>query len=86
MGEYERMVIDFTAIVVAPHLGALVLVLALAVLVAVVARVVARLARVAIAPMRVLSMVAALAATVSKRIDMAEARARAPSALEFFRV
>lgn len=84
MGEYERMVIDFTLIVVAPHLGALVLTVALIALAAVAIRAV-RVPGRATAVAAVLLMVAAWATTASGRVVAVEKRARAPSALEFIR-
>jgi len=85
MGEYERMVIDFTLIVVAPHLGMLLLAVALIALAAVAIRAVL-VADESIAGAPVLLMVSAWATTASSRVCHTEQRARAPSALEFIRV
>jgi hypothetical protein len=85
MGEYERMVIDFTLIVVAPHLGTLLLAVALIALAAVAIRLV-RVAGGAIAAVPVVRMATAWATTASGRVVVVEKRARAPSALEFIRV
>ena len=85
MGEYERMVIEFTAIVIAPHLGMLLLAIALIALAAAAIRLV-RVTGAAIGPTPVLLMVAAWTSTASGRVVVVEKRARAPSALEFIRV
>ena len=85
MGEYERMVLHFTATVIAPHLGMLLLAIALIALAAAAIRLV-RVTGAAIAPTPVLLMVTAWAATASGRVVLVEKRARAPSALEFIRV
>jgi len=78
MGEYERTVIDFTAILVAPHLGMLLLAIAVIALAAVAVRLV-RVAEAAVAARGVLAMVTAWASTASARFVLVEARARAPS-------
>ena len=84
MGEYERMVLHFTATVVAPHLGMLLLAVALIALAAVAIRLV-RFADAAIAPSPVLPTVTAWATTASSRVVVVEKRARAPSSWEFIR-
>lgn len=71
MFEHERMVIDFTMIVTGPHLGMLLLAIALIALAAVAARIVVRSTGAVIAPVRVLLMVIALATTASgRRVDV----------------
>ena len=84
MGEYERMLLHFTATVIAPHLAAVFLAIALLALAAVAIRLV-RFADAAIAPSSVLPMVTAWATTASSRIVVVERRARAPSSWEFIR-
>jgi len=85
MGEYERMVLHFTATVIAPHLGMLLLAIALIALAAAAIRLV-RVTGNAIAPAPVLLTVTAWASTASSRVPHKERRARAPSALEPIRV
>jgi len=84
MGEYERMLLHFTATVIAPHLAAVLLAIALLALAAIAIRLV-RFVDAAIAPLAVLLMVTAWATTASRRIVVVEKRARAPSLWEFLR-
>jgi hypothetical protein len=84
MGEYERMLLHFTATVIAPHLAAVLLAVALVALAAVAIRLV-RFAGAVTAPSAVLLTVTAWATTASSRVVVVEKRARAPSSWEFLR-
>ena len=84
MGEYERMLLHFSATVIAPHLAAVLLAIALLALAAVAIRLV-RFADAVIAPSAVLLTVTAWATTASSRVVVVEKRARAPSSWEFLR-
>jgi len=85
MGEYERMVLHFTATVVAPQLALLLLAVTLIALAALAVRLV-RVAAAAVAPFAVLRMVTAWLATASDRVVGISKRARAPSEWELLRV
>ena len=84
MGEYERMLLHFSATVIAPYLAALLLAIALLALAAAAIRLV-RFAGAAIALSPVILMVTAWATTASSRVVVVAKRARAPSAWELIR-